>query len=497
MNHLYTRKRDEPRRSEARRKNKMNQDQTQSGFFGGASTPDPGAGKTSITIAADGSVSGRTALGHVSAIAMGFGHVAEVWAKKCPPWTDFFNTVEMQSGHKYDLSVVDNKVRLTPELTLKSSIVDIDGKPLSGVGFTDHGLNTLARSANVGKGTMEDMRNLKELAAKHPDGKVSPEYVEKQTAAIINTALELRNHDWMNPDLTTMKKVRQGLSRDEQGGIIGTVKDREFVLRLRDGDGGTPVVRAVVSEKYTRELDNIGTLNLIANTTALKGRMDECLISHAYNNGDNIRGAILIPDHFATVEGDSDYGIGIEFRNSEVMEYLCEVRPYLFRCQCVNGCVWGRRDAQYFLSKKHLGNLNMAELQLALNGIVDLALSHGQLFLNQMTNASQVQVEHVYKLMMLLASRKQITTVQLKAWIKAWKVEPNETAHGIVNGLTRAAHESFGGNVQQVLEGLGGEILTPSLDCDLDTLARYWSKLEVQAKDEITDEAVDKLLATV
>ena len=89
---------------------------------------------------------------------------------------------------------------------------------------------------------------------------------------------------------------------------------RDFRCRMRTNEAGDEYIRAIVSERYG-VIDNHEVMDILKN--ALPSNIDEALASHIDHDGDDMFGNILLPDYMKS-EPDSDYGVGIAFKNSEI-----------------------------------------------------------------------------------------------------------------------------------------------------------------------------------
>ena len=391
-----------------------------------------------------------------------FSGVSKIWQEKgCLPFPTFRGIVQTQDECKWDCEVPEQRISLNGDLTLAIQLLDSHGNDHHDIPFTPFGLQCLVEQTRMGTPWLKNMI----------DTDRAP-----MVATIINEEMQLRHDSWVNPP-ADMKKARRG--QKDNG---GNVPARSLVMRLRDSDNlgpdgstPTPIVRAIVSDRYSLDLTNAATLDLIGNAFKPEDQ-DRLLVSHYSNDGDNMIGNILIPDNLRTVTGDSDYFPGVYIANSEIKQYVLEIRPFLYRAICRNGCVWGRRDSRYFIHKKHLGNVNMVELQKDVARILAICLSQGESFVHQMTMAQECKVSSIPRMIVALGKTTSLTHDQLIAWYDSWKVEGGETAFGLINGLTRAANTHFSGGERNDMEAIAGDLLSPSLDCDLTTLMRYWDE---------------------
>ena len=431
--------------------------------FEGESTMNPG-GATTVKVRPDGTLQYFNALGLES--SADHQRVAKIWQDKCISADKFHQTLKDAEAHKFDLTLADGDVRLNPDLTLIKPLTGLDGEALESVGFTAHGLSTLTQTAGIPRSTVDYLTSEDKKYADVREDRLAT------LANLVNEDMDIRNLDWENPS-ADMKKTRRGVKEN------GKPDPRNIVLRLRDDENGDPIVRAVVSERYTRELSNLQVYELMLDCFK-KDDIKRILASHIDHDGDNMIGNLLLPDDLQTCEGDSDYGIGVAFRNSEVKRWIWEIRPFAFRAICLNGCIWGRRDSKYFISKKHLGSCDLVALRAECERVMALALSHGQSFLEQMMLTKSVEVEDEARLLAQIAAENAITRSQVGAIANAYHL-PREaewvgTGFGIIQAITSGA-QNFDAGTRNHLESVAGDLISPSLDADLATVAKYWERL--------------------
>lgn len=435
--------------------------------FGAESTMAP-SGSTTLKVV-DGELKAVNALGLES--TLDHTRVSKIWQDKCITADKFRETLQEAETHKYDVTLVDEDVRLNADLTLVKPCNDMDGNPLETVGFTRHGLDTLIATAGIPRGVSDYLLSDDARFAHVADDRAA------NLAKLVNEDLDIRNDEWENPS-ANMKKTRRGVKEN------GTPDPRNFVLRLRNDENDKPVVRAVVSQRYTRELSNLQVFDLMGECFSDED-MKRILVSHLYHNGDDMIGNLLLPDSLQTVNNDSDYGIGVAFRNSEVKRYLWEIRPFAFRAICLNGCIWGRRDATYFISKKHLGNCDLVTLRAECERVMALALSHGQAFLDQMMLTKEVVVKDEARLFAQIASENAITRTQMGAIADAYQLSREAewvgTGFGVIQAITAGA-QAFDAGTRNNLESAAGDLISPSLDADLLTVQKFWERLGDRAE---------------
>lgn len=362
-------------------------------------------------------------------------HVAKQWQSKCTPFADFVQTVKEQSGSKYDLVVPESNVRLKDSNTLTNDMT-----------LTKSGLNSLRTFTDI------------------PSSMIS--------------FLEERNY---NDDLTRF--VNSELSLREQMWANDGKDSREFRIRVRKDDDGVDNVRAVVSGRYG-VIDNHEAMEMIANALP---SLTDALASHISNDGDDVFGNVLLPDYMKS-EPDSDYGVGIAFRNSEIKNSTFKVSPFLFRAICLNGMIWGRENSKNQINQKHLGNINRVELQEQVTNAVMEALSQGNDLLTLLGYSKQVKVERPLQVIAQLSINEGLTIEQGRAWHKGYLESLNEasgdlherSAFGVINGLTRSAQE-YKGSMRENMETIASKILSPAIDSDLQAISKKWGRLSDNA----------------
>jgi hypothetical protein len=360
-------------------------------------------------------------------------HVAKVWQDKCSPLADFIESVKVQSKTKFDLVKPESDVRLK------------DGKTLNnGMAILPSGLQSLGDFAGMPASIISFLQER--------------EYDEDLTR-FINTELDRRVTSWADAGKNS----------------------REFRVRVRQDDNGNDAVRAVVSGRYG-VIDNHEAMEMIANSLP---SLSDALASHISNDGDDIFGNVLLPDYMKS-EPDSDYGVGIAFRNSEIKNSTFNISPFLFRAICLNGMIWGRKDSIIKINQKHLGNIDRVDLQAQVTKAVKTALTHGNDLLTLLGHSKQVKVENPLQVIAQLCRDKEInfTIEQGRAWHKGYLESLSETnghfhdrsAFGIVNGLTRSA-QLYKGSTRESMETVASMILSPAIDADLQAISKRWGRI--------------------
>jgi hypothetical protein len=358
-------------------------------------------------------------------------HVAKVWQDKCTPLADFIETVKEQSKTKFDYVKPESDVRLQDASTLTN-----------GMTLTKSGLNSLRSFTDIPSSMISFLEE---------------RGFEEDLTRFVNSELNRREQDWSNDGK----------------------ESREFRVRVRQDDNGNDAVRAVVSGRYG-VIDNHEAMEMIANSLP---SLSDALASHISNDGDDIFGNVLLPDYMKS-EPDSDYGVGIAFRNSEIKNSTFNISPFLFRAICLNGMIWGRQDSSIQINQKHLGNIDRAELQQKVNHAVKVALTQGNDLLTLLGHSKQVKVENPLQVIAQLSRDNGMTIEQGRAWHKGYLESLTEangqlhdrSAFGIVNGLTRSA-QLYKGSTRESMETTASLILSPAIDADLQAISKRWGRI--------------------
>jgi hypothetical protein len=363
-------------------------------------------------------------------------NVAKVWQDKCTPFADFVSTVKEQSKHKEDIVKKESEIRLLDANTL------LDGTPL-----TKSGLNSLRGFTDIPSSMVSFLQER--------------EY-DEELVKFLNKELDRRETTWNHSGK----------------------EPRDFRVRVRHDDEGNDVIRAIVSERYG-VIDNSEAMDMVVNALP---SLQDALASHIFNDGDDIFGNVLLPDYMKS-EPDSDYGVGIAFRNSEIRNSTFKISPFLFRAICLNGMIWGRQDSEIKVNQRHMGKIDLDDLQAQVTLAVKVALTQGNDLITLMSLSKQVKVENPLATIALLARDQKMTIEQGKLWHKGYLDSLHEanghvhenTAFGIVNGLTRASQD-YKGSMREQMETQASFILAPSIESDLQAISKRWGMISERAK---------------
>lgn len=378
--------------------------------------------------------------------------------KKVRLFTDFAAEVHEQAKSKSD--------RLTPEAVAR---IGSDIKLPNGVGFTPHGLESLASHTRI---TPRTVTNLLEQG------------YEDVVVQVLNDQLNQREERYWEG--VTAQRLR---GRNPKG------EARSFLLRQRLDEQGNPVVRAVVSERYG-VIDNHHVLEFIQ--AALPLEFSENAVTHKpFNDGDDLLFNLFLPDH----NEKTGLFFGLHVRNSEVRRAKFTIDSFLFRSYCTNGCIWGRTSKVNVLDQKHVGKLDLDAIRERVGTVVQNVLRDGKLFRQQFVQAQDVRLSASPKqLVAHLAKRTGLTVEQGQAWWSGYQKEPAESAgdlnaQHLVNGLTRGAQQ-FEGEARYQLEAVAGSLLSPSLAASLEAQVAHWDRFDAAAR-TLTDQEVARFVATL
>ena len=362
-------------------------------------------------------------------------HVAKQWQAQCTPLADFIETVKSQSTNKVDVVKPESEIRLKDVDTL------VDGTPL-----TDSGMNSLRVFADMPSSIISFLKER--------------EYND-DLVKYMNAELDRRETLWNNK---------------------GKEK-RTFNVRIRHDDEGNDVVRAIVSERYG-VIDNHEAMEMVSNALP---SLNDALASHLFNDGDDIFGNILLPDYMKS-EPDSDYGVGIAFKNSEIRNSTFKISPFLFRAICLNGMIWGRMNSEINVNQRHMGKIDLGDLQMQVTQAVKVALTQGNDMLTLLGYAKQVKVTNPVAVIAQLARDEKMTIEQGKLWHKGYLDSLHErhgdvhekSAFGIINGLTRSAQD-YNASTREEMETLASKILAPAIDSSLQEISKRWGLIDARA----------------
>ena len=222
-------------------------------------------------------------------------HVAKAWQDKCKSLEDFYAIVKAQAENKADVEKPESQIRLKDANTL------VDGTPL-----TKGGINSLRLFTDIPSSMISFMQE---------------RGYENEMVKFVNDELNRRESEWTDKGK----------------------EPREFRVRTRHDENGNTVARAIVSERYG-VIDNLEALEMIIDSLPKGSSLKDALASHLHNDGDDMYGNLLLPDNMKS-EPDSDYGVGIAFKNSEIRNRPFKFSPSLFKAIRLNGMNLGCKNS--------------------------------------------------------------------------------------------------------------------------------------------------------
>ncbi len=385
--------------------------------------------------------------------------IAKVWQEKCSLMEDVIERERLLSVRKWDvreypladlkievetletLDVSDLTSARKKEVPIKSEIRLSEGK-YAGMPLNPRGLETLASFVDV------------------------PE-------SYISKLVDYGMNDLAAENVNRM--VQRRLDSPGRGGALTCTA--RFIDDHDKGTGSN--LRCVASANYGI-LNNLDALEILRDAIG-DGKI---LASHMFNDTDRIYGNFFPEDRMITQRGDSDYGVGIAFRNSECLQSAFAIQPFLFRAVCLNGMIWGRRDGvEMLLTQRHIGKLDLVKIREQARIGIQAAMGKSEALLAMLNMCHDAEIALPNAAVAHLCRAHELTKEQGRAWSGAFMVEPEPTAWGVINALTRAAQAPmFAGEKRSQMEELAGDLLCPSLTAGRDAVLGRWSSVDLAAR---------------
>ncbi len=388
-------------------------------------------------------------------------HVSKIWQDKCIPMPVIADQVAKAATEKYDIQVPISDLRVKVE----GSSLGLDW----GEGFhpmTESGVQKLRILAN-------DARDTTSL----PTG-IVPYFMNPERVDILPMFAEILQREL---------GARTGRAAARAEGR-GRKSAKSALLRLRpDHETGGNIIRAVLTDQYTGSLDNAFVLKVVQEVMGDEG-FGKSLWSHANDDGDRLRGNLLLPDSMKS-QPDSDYGVGVSLRNSEIGDGSFSLYAFLFRAICLNGCIWDKQNSSIRVKQTHNSTgLNLDDLRNQVREAIAAGTSHGWNLLSLMNQTQDIRVKDVNRMIASLARDNGLDKPQAQAWANGYALTLQErmsqdmsgTAWAIVNGLTLAAQE-FDTDERLSMESAAGKILAPKSLTENLALAGLWESYQDRA----------------
>jgi hypothetical protein len=426
-----------------------------------------------------------------------FSRIHPNWIGSAKPIDELNAEIANQADLKRDYDVDESMVRIATD---RFAVADVKNSPIAGFPFTQIGIQSMARllvdpksDENIPTTLVNEVWNQQERAGRSDADNIIALKGMDYLASSFNLHLDRKDEKWQN------KKNRE----------IGD--SRIMKVRTREIDG-VKNIRMVASDRYMY-IDNDLVMNMLYNSFNTLGKdMSKCFTSHTMHNGDDMHFNILVPDSLQTIQGDSDYSVGVAIKNSEVGRYRFVVAPFLFRWICFNGNIYGRIESEILVDQKHVGKTpNIAKLQGDTIKAISAGISQGHDLLTQMgysrnwelptvnsSDAGDALNESVARHILTISKQYHLTSADSASWFNGYKWEGGNTAHSLINGLSAAARDASGDDKWRLQE-VSGSIISPNLNGSLNDNMLYWNSIGKDSFNEriISDEATQKLLVRV
>lgn len=357
----------------------------------------------------------------------GFKHVNKGWLSSCPTIDQGLNDIAKMAEAREDISA-----------TVKQMVPTVD----------DHG--DLVFEHEDGRVFVPTMHALEQVSNWANIGRYFPR------------AIYSENPERDTNDANTLcMAIRNGFRRlkDKNEGA------KEFVWRTyKDG-----TLRAMLTPKYAI-INNEWFLE------CMKRIVPDGRLSHwERSDADTVWGNILIPD-YVREETDSDFGGGLSVGNSEIGVRRLSMLPFVFRAICCNGNIWDRQDGTA-MRRVHLGKINLTELATLMHETVQKQIPLINTFMDSVLELRKFETKVPMKNVIAQVSKDfKLTKKQALSTLEAYLVEPDKSAYGVMNAVTRAAqtHDTATWDKMNII---GGTLSTHDED--------WWTRLF--AKSETVD----------
>ena len=225
--------------------------------------------------------------------------------------------------------------------------------------------------------------------------------------------------------------------------------ERKFFIRGLQDD-----VRAFLSDKY-RVIDHLDVLMCSLNELQGRAEAEDCYLS-----GTNMYVKLKTPElkSFVKHVGDEIVG-GMLLSNSETGHGAVNVKPRIFRVQCLNGMVMESLATR----KIHLGSgaVDMED-DMAFLGIRRAIRGLFQQFgeiVNQLRDSTEVMVKEPNLVINNMVREYGLSEKQKENILMSFGVESDKTQYGIANAITRAAKSEENFETGLDMERLGGRLV--------------------------------------
>jgi hypothetical protein len=223
--------------------------------------------------------------------------------------------------------------------------------------------------------------------------------------------------------------------------------ERAALLRTVRGN----VVRAMLTEAYC-SLDDVPVMEMLSDIISDQNVRIEALSFE--DDFTHVR--ILFPQQMIEVKKNDIVMTGINLSNSETGCRAVHVDALVYRLVCTNGLV--RAESSGRTTIRHIGQHDRLKdaMAIAIRDAKENAFELARQFKDAVTHT----ISDPEELLKNFAKDTDMTREQLQAALSAFAIEPDRTAFGVTNAVTRAAQaeESFEGRYQ--MERLGANLLS-------------------------------------
>lgn len=268
--------------------------------------------------------------------------------------------------------------------------------------------------------------------------------------------------------------------------------ERRIFARFR-GDGiGRLRCRGLFSDRYAA-VDSWPLMQMVTDSLTREEQRSARVHRMSYD-GDELTASLFWPGSERVVNGEA-YRVGVAVQTSEVGTLRLRVSAWIGRLVCANGLIVNS-DLGEFVSRRHVGRIDMQELAQGVRGAVGCAMEKADRALVQLDSSRGIKVADADRAIVQLSRELKLTKDQTRAWLHGHDTTLDEpsvgevSAFSLVNGLTRGAQNpEFEATTRTYLESLGGRVLAPSIDSSESTMRTWWVELQLRAR-SLSEEVV-------
>lgn len=268
--------------------------------------------------------------------------------------------------------------------------------------------------------------------------------------------------------------------------------DRRVFARFRVDCNGQLFCRGLFSDRYAA-VDSWPLMQMVADSLTQEEQQAARVHRLSYD-GDELTTSLFWPGSERLVNGEA-YRVGVAVQTSEVGTLRLRVSAWIGRLVCANGLIVNSELGE-FVSRRHVGRIDMQELALAVRGAVSCAMEKADRALVQLDSSRAVHVADADRAIVQLSRELKLTKDQTRSWLEGHDATIDEpsvgevSAFSIVNGLTRGAQNpEFEPATRTYLELLAGRVLAPALNSSESQMRDWWTEVQLRAR-SLSDEVV-------